>query len=172
MGVFMASIAFRRGISDAWSNCRDHIKGMLDGVVGLTDNLDSDGIGYAIVSPYGDLGGILAEYPCQISRLVDDYTVFTTCVDSDYAILELYKSGEHIETCSIGEVYDDYEGFDGIGKPNIDLWRLLLIDDNDHELLAEALFGESIFIEDQLRQISKLTGLPIFDDALVFGCEI
>lgn len=170
MGVFMASIAFRCGDSKVWETSKDQIDSMFRGLDGLADNLCSDGPGYAIVSPYGDMGMFLSELPGRISRLVEDYAVFATCVDSDFALLELYKNGELLESCSVGEVYEEYGEFCSVNKPNIDLWTPLLIDSNDAGLLEDALMGNEVFVEDQLRQISKLTGLPIFDDALVFGC--
>ena len=33
--------------------------------------------------------------------------------------------------------------------------------------MNRALFGHEVFVEDQLRMLTQVTGLPIFDDAMI-----
>ena len=49
------------------------------------------------------------------------------------------------------------------------LWKALLTNPERLDELSDALYAEEIFVEDQLRVISALTGMPIFDDNLVYG---
>lgn len=170
MGVFMASVAFRCTDSRVWENAKPRIKEMIQQWDALTNNLDSDGQAFAIVSPFGHEGGILAEMAEPISELVNDYAVFATCVDSDFAMLELYQNGEHLESSFIGHVYEEYAELVTIKQPDMDLWRPLLIDQNETDQLELALISKQVFVEDQLCLLTKLTGLPVFDEHLVFEC--
>ena len=52
--------------------------------------------------------------------------------------------------------------------PDIAVWKPLLKNEGDAEVLQNAFTINEVFVEDQLRKISALTGIPIFDDALVF----
>lgn len=171
MGTFMASASFRRTEKMDWQQLKPAITEMFQGIDGLVSNLDSEGNGYAIVSPYGDLGMFLADLPARISRLTGDYAVLAVCVDSDFAMLELYLDGRLMERTSIGNVYDDIDELAGCGKPELALWKPLLMDITNAGQLEKALLGNEIFVDDQLRVISTLTGIPVFDDELVFGSE-
>lgn len=168
MGTSMASIAFRCDEKARWEALKPQILDMFDGVEGLTHNLDSDDSGYAIVSPYGDMGMFLADFPEKISALTQGYVVMCACFDSDFGVLELYHNGSLLEECSIGEVYEEYEEFCCTNKANMALWSALLTDPAKIAELTNALQGEEIFVEDQLRVVSELTGIPIFRDDLVF----
>lgn len=169
MGTSMASVAFRRGEKQRWETVKPQILAMFEGVEGLVSNMNEESLGYAIVSPYGDMGMFLAELPEKISALTGDYAVMCASFDSDFGVLELYQAGTMLEECAIGAVYEEYEEFCCTNKANLDLWAALLTDPGDLEAFAQALHGEEIFVEDQLREVSRMTGLPIFDDTLVYG---
>lgn len=168
MGMFMASVAFYRDEKTDWNTVKAEIEKHCAGENNLTHNLDRDLNAYAIVSPYGDEGALLAKLAPSLSKLTGDYAVMATCVDSDFNILELYRNGDLIESCSIGQVYEDE--FEGVPeKPNVENWKPLLLESSQEDALLDALFGDEIFAEEQLRKLSALTGLPIFDDELVMG---
>jgi len=167
----MASIAFRVGESADWTAVKPQIQQMVTGLDGFVDDLENPGLDHAVVSPYGDMGMFLAEMPEKISTLVQGWTVFCTCVDSDFALLELYHNGEELDCCAVGEVYEEYEEFCTVTPPKVDVWARLLVNPQDLATLEQALLGQEVFVEDQLRALSKLTGLKIFDDGLVFGQE-
>lgn len=171
MGVFMASVAFRRTDKTDWEKVKPRIESMFKGLDGLTDNLDSEGPGYAIVSPYGDMGMFLAELPEKISALTGDYAVLANCCDSDFDMLELYRGGELLEKCYVGECFEGYEEFGDYDRPNVQRWLPLLADASRVQELEEALGEVDVFAEDNLRLLSELTGLPVFTDDLVFGME-
>ena len=168
MGTSMASVAFRRTDAVNWDVVKPQILDMFDGIDGLVSNLDQNVNGYAIVSPYGDMGMFLAELPEKISALTDDYAVMCVCVDSDFALLELYKSGSMLEECMVGEAYDDFDGTLCTNRADMRLWKALLTNPEQLDELADAMYREDIFVEDQLRDITRITGLPIFDDTLVY----
>ena len=169
MGVFMASVAFRITEKNNWEVIKPQIESMFKGLDGLTDNLDSDGPGYAIVSPYGEMGMFLAELPEKISKMTGDYAVFANCCDSDFALVELYHNGTLVEKSCIGECYEEFEDFVGSTEPVPTNWLPLLVDQSRLPELEQA-FGEvDVFAEDNLRLLSEVTELPIFDDELVFG---
>lgn len=174
MGMFMASVAFRPDAKTDWAAAKPQILNMFRGLDGLTDNLDTDGP-YGIVSPYGDLVMLLAELPEKISRLTGGYAVFASCNDSDFDLLELYCNGTLLDKCYVGECFEDYleelgEEI-GYGKPDLEKWLPLLLDANRVPELEEALGEVDVFAEDNLRLLSELTGLPIFDDALMLALD-
>lgn len=168
MGMFMASVSFRCSDKTVWQKIRPEVENMFLGLDGLVSNLDSDGPGYVILSPYGDMGQFLADLPEKISALTGDYAVMAMCVDSDFDTLELYYAGELLEQSCIGEVYEEYSEFMEVNRPNMELWKPLLLDQTQGEVLSTALFSEEVCAEDNLRKLSRLTGLPIFDDELMF----
>ena len=169
MGMFMASVSFRCTDKEKWEMIKPEILNMLQGMDGLVNNLNSDGPGYAILSPYGDKGQFLAELPEIISMWTGDYAVMAMCVDSDFNTLELFHAGVLLEQSVIGEIYEEYSEFMEVTLPDISHWKPLLQDPSWEDALSEALLGEEILAEDSLRKLSKLTGLPIFDDALMMA---
>ena len=171
MGVFMASVAFRVTEKNNWAFIKPRIESMFKGLDGLTDNLDSDGPCYAIVSPYGEMGMFLAELPEKISRMTGDYAVVANCCDSDFALLELYHNGALVEKSCIGDCYENFEDYDGSTEPEVFNWLPLLMDKARLPELEQALGEVDVFAEDNLRLLSEVTGLPIFDDELVFEAE-
>ena len=171
MGTFMSSVAFRRADNVDWGSVQPIIHGMFWGVEGIVSNLETEENGYAIVSPYGDMGMFLAELPEKISALTQGYAVFSTCVDSDFCLIELYHKGKLLEKSCIGEMYMELDELQNVQSPNPELWKPLLLEQQNYDALTAALTGEEVFVEDQLREISTLTGFPIFDDKLVYGDE-
>ena len=171
MGVFMASVAFQATEKNNWSVIKPQIESMFKGLDGLTDNLDSNGPGYAIVSPYGDMGMFLAEMQEKISRMTGGYVVFASCCDSDFALLELYRNGTLVEKSCIGDCYEEFEDYAGSTEPAVFNWLPLLADKGRQAELEQALGEVDVFAEDNLRLLSELTGLPIFTDELVFGMD-
>lgn len=169
MGVFMASVAFRRTEKTEWEVVKPQIEAMFKGLDGLTDNLDSEGPGYAIVSPYGDMGMFLADFPAKISAMTGDYAVMASCCDSDFDLLELYHNGKLVEKSVLGECYEEFEDLEDCAQPDAANWIPLLTGPEAVEELKQALGEVEVFAEDNLRLLSKVTGLPIFDDELVFA---
>ena len=171
MGTFMASASFRRIDNVKWSDLKPKIVEMYQDIEGLVSNLEQEQRAYAIVSPYGDLGMFLAEIPEAVSRLTGDYAVFCMCVDSDFALLELYHNGQLVEKSAIGEpeLLAEIDETADLETPDIALWEPLLKNPEDVQALQSAFLENTVFVEDQLREISALTGIPIFDDALVYG---
>ncbi len=169
MGVFMASVAMRCTNQALWQSIKPQMEGSFKGLDRLVDNFDTDGPGYGIISPFGDMGMLLAELPEKFSRLTGDYVVFATCCDSDFALLELYRNGTLLEKSYVGECFEDYNEDGEYGKPCVDLWMPLLLDVSRVGELEEALGEVDVFAEDNLRLLSELTGLPIFDDEMIFS---
>ena len=169
MGTFMASLAFRCADKEKYAHLKPRLEQICKDFPGRVNNLSSDGPGYALVSPYGDLGGVLAELVEQISSLTGDYAVMAMCVDSDLDTLELYRGGELVERSAIGEFYYEVPEEMMPSAPILDNWKPLLLDPTQTDALSDALFGKVVFAEDNLRKLSHVTGLPIFDDRLVFG---
>jgi hypothetical protein len=171
MGTFMASASFRRTDNVKWPDLKPKIVEMYQDIEGLVSNLEQEQNAYAIVSPYGDLGMFLADIPKAVSLLTGDYAVFCMCVDSDFALLELYYNGQLIEKSAVGEpeLLAEIDELADLDAPDIALWKPLLQNLEDAETLQSAFIEDAVFVEDQLRKISTLTGIPIFDDALVFG---
>jgi len=169
MGMFMASLAFRCEDKEKYMQLRPHLEKICADFPGIVSNLHSEGPGYALVSPYGDLGGVLADRVEQVSALTGDYAVLAMCVDSDMDTLELYRDGKLVERSAIGQFFYDVPEEMMPTAPGMDNWKPLLLDPSDTEALSDALFGNEIFAEDNLRKLSRLTGLPIFEDGLVFG---
>ena len=171
MGTFMASVAFRHPNDENWILIKNKIKELYINIDGLVSNLDEECSGYAIVSPFGDMGSFLAEIPAEISRLTNDFVVFTTCVDSDFSMMELYHNGSLLEKCCIGEIYEEFADIYEGNTPTPSLWEPMLLDQSLKSELDKALLESGMFVEDQLRTLSELTGIPIFSDKMVFGAE-
>jgi hypothetical protein len=169
MGMFMASAAFSKPEEAVWKNVKVRLVDFLAKQEGFTNNLDSQGSAFAIVSPYGDGGQILAAITPQISQLIGGIVVFATCCDSDFDLIEVYRNGELVEKCYIGARFEEFMEFGEYSKPNMEFWKNLLVDASREDELYSALFEEEVFAEDNLRKLSALTALPMFDDTLVFA---
>ena len=166
MGMFMASLAFRCADPDRWQNIKPRLETVCKDIPGIVTNFDSPGPGYVLLSPYGDHGPVLGDLVERISELTGDYAVMAMCVDSDFNMMELYYGGKLVERSCIGECYYDLP--EEVASPQLENWKPLLLDITQSEALSEALFGEAVFAEDNLRKLSVLTGLPIFDDKMMF----
>ena len=107
----------------------------------------------------------MPELIAALSELTGDYAVGSVCMDSDFAALVLAKAGKQVDMGYIGTPY----GMEGV--PGLELtaarWQPLLQPQEEPQKLHDCLFGEFICAEDQLRTLSQLTGLPIFDDQLL-----
>ena len=168
MGMFMASLSFRKPEEAIWTKVKERIQQWLSGIEGLTDNLDSDSDAFAIVSPYGEDGAVLAQSASSLSRLIGGKVVMASCVDSDFNLLEVYDKGESVEKCCIGQIYEEYAEIMECGSPNLAFWEGMLLSPDRVDELRLALYGKEVLAEDNLRQLSKLIGFPVFDDDLVF----
>jgi hypothetical protein len=117
------------------------------------------------------MGMFLESIPKEVSQLTGDYAIFCMCVDSDFALLELCRNGQCIEKSAIGapELLAEIDELADMKTPDIALWKPLLQNTEDAEALQKAFTEEAVFVEDQLREVSALTGIPVFDDALVYG---
>lgn len=170
MGTSMASASFRRPAQVNWTEIKAEIEAMYRGVEGLVSNLDREQNVYAIVSPYGDMGMFLQDVPQRVSALTRDYAIFCMCVDSDFALLELYHNGRLVEKSVLGEpeLFAEIDELSGLGTPDLAVWKPLLLNIGNLAELLQAFTEDAVFVEDQLRKISQLTGIPIFDDEMVF----
>ena len=170
MGTFMASASFRRPQQVNWQDVKPKIQAMYQGVERLVDDLDREQSNYAIISPYGDMGMYLQDIPQRVSALTGDYAIFCMCVDSDFALLELYRNGQLLEKSVIGSegIAEEIDELAELEGPVLELWKPLLQNPEDEKALQTAFTEDFVFVEDQLRRISELTGIPIFDDEMVY----
>ena len=170
MGTFMASASFRRPQQSNWSELKPKIQAMYQGIERLVDDLAKEQSSYAIISPYGDMGMYLQDIPQQVSALTGDYAIFCMCVDSDFALLELYHNGQLLEKSVIDceGIAEEMEELAELTTPALELWKPLLQNPEDEQALQTAFTEEFVFVEDQLRKISELTGIPVFDDEMVY----
>ena len=166
MGMFMASVSFRCADREKWTQVKPWIERMFRHVPDLVTNFDGEGPGYVILDMRGYRVRELADLPERISSLTGDYAVMAVCNDSDFNLMSLYHDGDCLENSYIGHVYEEYLEFREVSTPDIELWKPLLLDTSGENALQQALYGDSIFAEDNLRMLTELTGLPIFDDEL------
>ena len=164
MGMFMASVAFQCADKEKLAAVTCYIKETATNMHGLVDNLNSDGPFYGILNMFGDEGSILSVLPERISAITGAYAVFAVCIDSDCNLLSLYHGGKLLENSYTGLPYPEYEEMD---KPSMELWLPLLQDPTKTEELKHALYTLEVFAEDNLRELSVLTGLPILDDNMI-----
>lgn len=170
MGMFMASVAFSCPDKQLWKVIRPKIENMIADADGLASNFQEDGPGYCIVSPFGDMASLLVQLPQHISALTGGYAVFANCVDSDFNMICLWHNGQNLEDSYIGRIYEEYAAFCEIPKPDVQLWLPMLLDPNRVDDLNRALLEEQVMAEDNLRELSALTNLPIFCDEILDGC--
>lgn len=166
MGMFMASVSFFCADREKWTQLRPLVEQMLKDTPEVVTNFEEAGPGYVILDMRGYHIGTLAELPERISALTGDYAVMAICNDSDFNLMGLFQNGNCLERSYIGEVYEEYEEFEEVTAPDITLWKSLLQDPTRVEELNEALYVREIFAEDNLRLLTDLTGLPIFDDEI------
>lgn len=168
MGTSMASVSFRKPDESIWNPVKPRLENWLGKTDGFTSNIGRQGNGFAIVSPYGDGAPVLGQLAPQISTLLDGYSVFAICCDSDFCLLEVYNKGEVVEKCYVGEVFEEFLEFGEYAEPNLELWRSLLLNSSDSAIMEETFSEDYVFAEDFLRKLSLLIGMPVFDDILVY----
>lgn len=171
MGMFMASVSFRKPEESVWLQAKEKIQQWISQVGGLNSNLHLEEDVVGIVSPYGEEAQILSEMALLVSNLIGGTVIYANCCDSDFNLLEVYDKGEPVEKCCIGEVYEEFAEFMECHQPNFEFWNDLLLESSRVEELRSALYEREICAEDNLRKLSELIGLPVFDDALVFEGE-
>lgn len=170
MGTSMASASFRRPQQSNWLELKPKIQAMYQGIERLVNDLEKEQSAHAVISPYGDMGMFLQDIPQRVSALTGDYAIFCMCVDSDFALLELYHNGQLVEKSVLGEpeLLAEIDELSELGTPELAVWKPLLLNIGNLAELLQAFTEDAVFIEDQLRKISELTGIPIFDDEMVY----
>ena len=120
---------------------------------------------YAVYDENQSCSDVMPELIVTLSELTGEYAVGSVCIDSDFAALVLAKAGKQVDMGYIGTPY----GMEG--APGLELtaarWQPLLQPQAESQELHDCLFGKFVCAEDQLRTLSRLTGLPIFDDQLL-----
>ena len=164
MGMFMASVAFQCADKEKLAKVTHFIRSTVTDMHGLVDNLNTNGPFYGVLNMFGDEESILSVLPERISAITGAYAVFAVCIDSDCNLLSLYHDGKLLENSCTGLPYPEYEEMD---KPSMELWLPLLQDPTKVEELQHALYTFEVFAEDNLRELSVLTGLPILDDNMI-----
>ena len=164
MGMFMASVAFQCADKEKLVEVTHFVRKTVSGVQGLVDNLHTDGPFYGVLNMFGDEGSTLSVLPERISAITGAYAVFAVCIDSDCNLLSLYHDGKLLENSCTGLPYPEFEE---INKPSMELWLPLLQDPTKIKELQHALYTFEVFAEDNLRELSVLTGLPILDDNMI-----
>lgn len=167
MGLFAYTLALRRTPKMDWTNLKPRLEMFLYGKEASVTDLSQELSGYGMVTLSPDTGAVLPNLAERISKMTGDYVVITQIVDSDFCIAELYFDGKKLQECYIGRIYLEIWLTHRVGKPNMKLWQPLLRDSNDLQQFRKALRGGLLFVEDQLRSISELTGLPILDNDLL-----
>ena len=170
MGAFMASASFRCPEQSNWPELKLKIQAMYQGIERLVDDFAKEQNAHTIISPYGDMGMFLQDIPQRVSALTGDYAIFCMCVDSDFALLELYHNGRLLEKSVLGEpeLFAEIDELSELGTPDLAVWKPLLLNIGNLAELLQAFTQDAVFVEDQLRKISELTGIPVFDDNLVY----
>lgn len=166
MGIFMQSLSFRKPKDKAWAPLKEELTRLLSMYEMDAAQLEREREAYGLCDPYGDTFGSETELlAAAISKATGDYAVTAQCVDSDFAVVELYYAGKKIDTGAICEPYEELGCF---GKLHPVLWLPLLQAPGKEKALESALLEDAVFAEDQLKELTRLTGLPIFDlDAML-----
>lgn len=167
MGLFSFNLAFRRPANQIWEASKSDIHTMFSGVDGSFTDLTIERAGYGLMSFDPETGMKLPDMALLISKMLHTYALTAQVVDSDFSVMQLYCDGNMLEESYIGTMYDEFADACPLDIPNLELWKQLLLDEGKTDLLAEALHEESVFVEDQLRKISELTGIPIMENGLM-----
>lgn len=167
MGMFVSTAAFRRKPDMDWAALSEKLEQLFTEAGDVCHDLGEERTGYGTMSVYGGMGAEMAETAKAISLATGDYAVAADCVDSDFAVLTLYHGGNLVEQCVIGSPYDEFDDVMPLGKPDVELWKPLLLDPEKVSELQDALLGNAVFVEEQLAALSRLTGVPVFDEALL-----
>lgn len=167
MGLFAYSLSIRRTPEMDWKNLKPRLEMFLYGKDAAVTDLSQDLSGYGMVTFYPDTGAVMPNLAERISKMTGDYVVITQIVDSDFCLVQLYYNGQQLEESYIGRIYLEIWLQHRVRKPRMSLWLPLLKEGGDRMQFKKALRGSSVFVEDQLTTLSKLTGLPILDDTLL-----
>ncbi len=167
MGLFSFNLAFQRPADQIWEASKSDIYNMFSGVDGSFTDLKLERAGYGLMSFDPETGMKLPDMAQLISKMLHTYALTAQVVDSDFSVMQLYYDGNMLEESYIGVIYDEFADACPLGIPNLELWKQLLLDEGKTDLLAEALHEEAVFVEDQLRKISELTGIPIMENGLM-----
>ena len=171
MGLFAYTLALRRTPKMDWTNLKPRLEMFLYGKEAAVTDLSQELSGYGMVTLSPDTGAVLPNLAERISKMTGDYVVITQIVDSDFCIAELYYNGQQVQECYIGRIYLEVWLAHMVRKPNVNLWLPLLKDQNDLPVYRKALRGGLLFVEEQLRTLSELTDLPIFDNDLLDAAQ-
>lgn len=171
MGMFVNTVSFLRPKDGSWDVKRLRIREAMEHF-----DLEPEEIrlhdcekGCCLLDLYGEYGGVFRGLAECISQILGDFSVFASCVDSDFNQLVLYHNGQELDCCAIGNVYDEFMEMGLVGKPDLTQWSRLVSDGVEQEKLKDVLLGRETLAENQLRELSGLTGLPIFDDKAFFA---
>ena len=93
MGMFMASVSFRKPEESVWLQAKEKIQQWISQVGGLNSNLHLEEDVVGIVSPYGEEAQILSEMALLVSNLIGGTVIYANCCDSDFNLLEVYDKG-------------------------------------------------------------------------------
>ena len=167
MGLFAYSLSIRRTPQMDWKNLKPRLEMFLLGKDAGVSDLSKDMPGYGMFTYYPDTGAVMPNLAERISKLTGDYVVITQIVDSDFCLAQLYYNGQELQECYIGRIYLEIWLQHRVSKPKMKLWLPLLQDVSMASQYRKALRDSSVFVENQLRSLSELTGLPIFDDELM-----
>ena len=165
MGMFLDSIAFYWPKDKTREELAPKLESFFEGYGLKLRMKDPTRESYAVYDEDQSCSDVMPELIAALSELTGDYAVGSVCMDSDFAAPVLAKAGKQVDMGYIGTPY----GMEGV--PGLELtaarWQPLLQPQEEPQKLHDCLFGEFICAEDQLRTLSQLTGLPIFDDQLL-----
>ena len=84
-----------------------------------------------------------------------DYAFFCLCVDSDFALLEMYHNGKLVEKSAIGEpeLLAEIDELADMSTPDLTLWEPLLQNPEDAHALQTALIEETDYQNEQFALI-------------------
>lgn len=165
MGMFLDSIAFYWPKDKTKEELAPKLETFFEGYGLRLRMKDPTRESYAIYDENQSCSAVMPELIVALSELTGDYAVGSVCIDSDFAALVLAKAGKQVDMGYIGAPY----GMEG--APGLELtaarWQPLLQQQEKTKKLRECLYGKFVCAEDQLRTLSQLTGLPVFDDQLL-----
>lgn len=165
MGMFMQSVSFRRPPNGDWRELAQRIRVLIESHGQDADSvgLEEDRVFYSLISPFGDMGPSVVELSQSISELTGDYAIQAECVDSDFNFLTLYYGGQVVDAGCNGNPYEEFAECGMNGPLHPEKWYPLLLEPEKKAELDRVLLGKAICAEDLLKDLTALTGFPIFD---------
>ena len=165
MGMYLDSVAFYWPKGKTREALAPRLESFFEGYGLKLRMKDPTRESYAVYDENQSCSDVMPELIVTLSELTGEYAVGSVCIDSDFAALVLAKAGKQVDMGYIGTPY----GMEG--APGLELtaarWQPLLQPQAESQELHDCLFGKFVCAEDQLRTLSRLTGLPIFDDQLL-----